>query len=191
MAWEIDAVHSRARFSVRQTTARPIRGRFDAIRGSVNVDDENPMHSWVDATVDAASIDTGSVERDARLRSGAVLDAAAYHSITFKSNRVERVAGQDYTVSGELTMHGATHLVHFDAGFDAHGGVSGVRRPALTARATLNCADFGLASGTTGTTRQPVPGEVGAVEIDLTLVSHLPAYPWLPAYPQQIESEHR
>jgi polyisoprenoid-binding protein YceI len=191
MAWEIDAIHSHARFSFRQTTAKPIRGRFDAIRGYLFIDQENPMHSWVDAEVDAASIDTGSVERDARLRSGAVLDAAAYPSITFKSNRVEHVAGQDYTLSGELAMHGATQLVRFDAGFDEHGGVSEVRCPALTARASLNCADFGLASGTAGATRQPVPGEAGAVEIDLTLVSHLPAYPWLTAYPQQIESEHR
>jgi len=191
MAWEIDAVHSHARFSVHQVTARPIRGRFDAMRGYLYIDDENAMHSWVDAEVDAASIDTGSVERDARLRSEAFLDAAAYPSITFKSNRVEHIAGQDYTVSGELTMHGVTQLVRFDAGFDEHGGMSGGRRPVLTARTTLNCADFGFASPKAAQTRHLPPGETGAVEIDLTLVSHLPAHPWLSAYQQQIESEQR
>src|SRR6266852_6226445 len=100
MAWEIDAAHSHARFSIRQMGASAIRGQFKAMGGYVHVDENNPSHSWVDVAVDAGSIDTGDAQRDTRLRSTDVLDAADYATITFKSVRVEHVVSRDYKVSG-------------------------------------------------------------------------------------------
>src|SRR5258706_585385 len=100
MAWEIDATHSHARFSIRQMGASAIQGQFKAMSGYVYVDEINPSHSWVDVAVDATSIDTGDAQRDSRLRSTDVLDVAAYATITFKSVRVEHIVSQDYKVSG-------------------------------------------------------------------------------------------
>jgi polyisoprenoid-binding protein YceI len=185
MAWEIDTDHSHVRFAVRQAAYRPLRGRFDALRGYAHIDDENPLHSWVDLEIDAASVDTGNAERDGRLRSADFLGAAEYPVITFKSSRVEHVAGQDYTVSGELTMRGVTRQVSFDAVFDEQGGLAGGRRAPLIARTKLQSADFGLTSGAPEGSGQAAPGETTTVEIDLTLAPRLPAHPKFAQHPRQ------
>jgi len=176
MAWEIDPAHSYARFSVYHVTAGPVRGRFGAIRGYLHVDDENPLHSWVDAaidaaSVDAASIDTGSDARDARLRSADFLDAAGYPALTFKSVRLEHIAGQKYKVSGELTLHGVTRMVTCDAEFHEEGGVNGAHRAALIARTKITSADFGLARGMSPAEGERQADEIVAVDLDLTLAS--------------------
>src|SRR5260370_2070310 len=144
MAWEIDAAHSHARFSIRQMGAGAIQGQFKAMSGYVHVDETNPSHSWVDVAVDAASIDTGDAQRDTRLRSPDVLDVAAYATITFKSARVEHVVSRDYKVSADLTLRAVTKPVTFDAAFQGQDEGNGVRRAALTAKAKINWADFGV-----------------------------------------------
>ena len=172
MAWEIDVVHSQARFSARQTASNTIRGRFKEVRGYLHVDEQNPMHSWVDVEVNAASIDTGDEDCDARLRSKEVLDVVEYPTITLKSVRVHHAVGQEYEVSGELTMHGVTRLVNFDAGFQEHSDSNGARHAALTARTKINCRDFGVPDAASAVASQIAAGELIRIELDLALVSH-------------------
>jgi len=45
--------------------------------------------------------------RDTHLRSGDFFDAAAYPELSFRSTGIKKV-GDDYTIDGELTMHGQT-----------------------------------------------------------------------------------
>lgn len=171
MAWEIDAAHSQARFSVRQMASNTIRGRFNAVRGYLHVDEQRPAHSWVDVEVDAASLDTGDEECDGRLRSKAALDVAEYPTITFKSVRVDHAASQDYKVSGELTVHGVTKLVTFDADFQEPRDSNGARHAALTARTTINWGDLRVPGATSAVAGHIAVGELVRIEIDLALVS--------------------
>jgi polyisoprenoid-binding protein YceI len=166
MAWEIDATHSHARFSIRQMGASAIQGQFKAMSGYVHVDEINPSHSWVDVAVDAASIDTGDVQRDNRLRSTDVLDVAAYATITFKSVRVEHIVSHDYKVSGDLTMRGVTRPVTFDARFHGQDEGNGVRRAALEARARINWADFSMTGLPVAEADQLDAGRVVRIDID-------------------------
>ena len=39
MIWEIDAVHSRVRFSVRHLMVSNVRGHFNRVRGQLDIDD--------------------------------------------------------------------------------------------------------------------------------------------------------
>lgn len=170
MAWEIDATHSHARFSIRQMGASAIQGQFKAISGYVRVDEINPSHSWVDVALDAASIDTGDAQRDSRLRSTDVLDVAAYATITFKSVRVEHIVSQDYKVTGDLTMRGVTRPVTFDAGFQGRDEGHGVRRAALVAKARINWADFSGTGLPVAEADQLDAGHAVSIDIDLALV---------------------
>jgi len=170
MAWEIDATHSHARFSIRQMGAGAIQGEFKAMSGYVHVDEFNPSHSWVDVAVDAASIDTGDAQRDSRLRSTDVLDVAAYATITFKSVRVEHIVSQDYKVSGDLTMRGVTKPVTFDAGFQGQDEGIGVWRAALAAKVRINWADFSGTGLPVAEADQLDAGQLVRIDIDLALV---------------------
>ena len=58
MNWQIDPTHSHLSFAVRVLSVSTTRGRFHALRGHLSIDEQNPANSWVEAEVDAASIDT-------------------------------------------------------------------------------------------------------------------------------------
>src|SRR5439155_8372422 len=130
-------------FAIRVMSVSTTRGRFHALRGHLYIDEQNPANSWVDAEVDAASINTHNKLRDAHLRSATFFAVKQYPTITFQSTHVEHVDGQDYKVTGNLIMHGVTRPVTFDVDYHGQSTLMGVRA-GLTAKATINRNDFGL-----------------------------------------------
>ena len=145
MAWVIDPVHSQATFSVRHMMISTVKGLFKVISGSLNLDEEHPENSLVEAQVDAASIDTRDANRDAHLRSPDFFDAERHPSLTFKSTKVEPKGDSKYKVFGDLTMHGVTGPVVFDAEyFGWRKDPWGNQRAGLTATTKVNRKDWGL-----------------------------------------------
>jgi polyisoprenoid-binding protein YceI len=166
MNWEIDFTHSRVSFSIRVMGISTTRGRFNALRGHLHIDEQNPARSWVEAEVDAASIDTHNKLRDAHLRSASFFEVKKYPTIAFQSTNVEHVGGQDYKVTGSLTMHGVTKPITFDV---QYGGQStGLdMSTGLTAMAKINRNDFGLGRGVAV---RFAASEMATIEIDLEAV---------------------
>jgi len=106
--YEIDSAHSHVNFSVRHLMVSNVRGSFTGVKGSVIYDPENPGATVVQATIDTNTIHTGDEKRDGHLKSADFLDVAKYPTITFKSTKVEKVARQEFKVTGNLTIHGVT-----------------------------------------------------------------------------------
>jgi polyisoprenoid-binding protein YceI len=146
MIWQIDPARSHASFAVRVLSVSTTRGRFHALRGHLHIDEQNPANSWVEAEVEAASIDTQNKLRDAHLRSAAFFAVKQYPTITFQSTHVEHVGGQDYQVTGNLTMHGMTRPITFDVAYHGQSTLMGVRA-GLRAKASINRTDFGVGRG--------------------------------------------
>jgi polyisoprenoid-binding protein YceI len=71
MIWEIDSTRSRVSFAIRVMSVTTTRGSFNTLRGQLYIDEPNPANSWVEAEVDAASINTHNILRDTHLRSNA------------------------------------------------------------------------------------------------------------------------
>ena len=171
MAWSVDPIHSQVTFAVRHLMVSTVRGRFNVVRGELHIDEQQPANSWVVAEAEAASLNTNNEQRDAHLRSADFFETEKYPLITFKSTKVEPVGGQEYKVSGALTIHGITKAVTFEAeyhGQNAHP-MLGVRA-GLSAKAKINRKDFGLTYGTMVEAGQVVVGETVNIEIDLELV---------------------
>src|SRR5215210_4501077 len=89
--FSIDKTHSDLLFQVRHLLTR-VRGRFTAFSGTIALDAEQPERSTVSLEIDAASLDTGTPDRDAHLRSPDFFDVATYPTLTFVSSRIERTA---------------------------------------------------------------------------------------------------
>jgi polyisoprenoid-binding protein YceI len=142
------------------------RGRFHALRGHLHIDEQNPANSWVEAEVEAASIDTHIKLRDAHLRSAAFFDVKQYPTISFTSTNVEHVGGQNYQVTGNLTLHGVTKPITFDVAYRGQSTLMGART-GLTAKATINRNDFGVGRGAAV---QLVASSIATIEIDLEAV---------------------
>jgi polyisoprenoid-binding protein YceI len=166
MIWEIDSTHSHVSFAIRVMSVSTTRGRFNAFRGRLYIDEQNPANSWVDAQVEAASIDTRIKLRDAHLRSAAFFDVKKYPTITFQSTRVEHVGGQHYQVTGNLTLHGVTRHITFDVYYRGQSSTMGVRA-GLSASATINRHDFGIGQGVAV---RFAASSMVAIEIDLEAV---------------------
>src|SRR5260370_39106797 len=145
MAWNIDATHSHATFAVRRVVVSTVKGKFNVLRGTLTRDEANPANSWIEAEVDAASIDTNEPNRDKHLRSPDFFDVEKYPKLTFKSTKVEPVGDNEYKVTGDLTMHGVTKPVVFSV--ERSGEIkdpNGFRRVGLSAKSKLSRKEWGL-----------------------------------------------
>jgi polyisoprenoid-binding protein YceI len=166
MNWEIDSTHSHMSFAIRVLSVSTTRGRFHALRGHLSIDEQNPANSWVEAEVDAASIDTHNKLRDAHLRSAAFFAVKQYPTITFQSTHVEHVDGQGYRVTGNLSMHGVTKPITFDVAYRGQSALMGART-GLVAKAMINRNDFGVGRGAAV---QLAASSIATIEIDLEAV---------------------
>jgi polyisoprenoid-binding protein YceI len=164
--WNIDPAHSAAQFSVRHMGISNVHGTFTKVSGKVDYDAADVSKTKIDATIEAASIDTRVEMRDNDLRSDHFFDAAKYPSITFKSTKVESAGTGKLKVTGDLTIHGVTKEVVLD--------VDGPTEPAKDPKGNLhvgasgstkiNRKDFGV-NGASSMVGDDVP-----ITLDLELV---------------------
>ncbi len=144
--WEIDGAHSEALFAVKHMMVSTVRGKLGKVSGNVQLDDKDVTRSTVEATIDVAGIDTGEPSRDNHLKSPDFFDVAKYPTITFKTTRIKKGAGNHLTITGDLTLHGVTKPVTLAVTYaptEAKDPQGHVKRGA-TATARINRKDFGL-----------------------------------------------
>jgi polyisoprenoid-binding protein YceI len=143
--WNIDAAHSGINFSIRHMVVSKVRGRFAKYTGTLDLDEGDVTGSVVDVTIDASSIDTGTPDRDAHLRSADFFDVEKFPVLRYRSKRVERLSADRYRVVGDLTIRDVTREVALDV---EHGGRAkdpwGNERAGFVARASIDRKDFGL-----------------------------------------------
>lgn len=142
--YQIDKTHSEAAFQVRHLITK-VRGRFADFAGAIQFDQAAPEKSTVSFTIQAASIDTSTPDRDAHLRSDDFFAVETYPTITFTSTAITPRGGQDYAVAGDLTMRGVTKPVILDVSYlGTAKDPWGNERVAFEGSVTLNRKDFGL-----------------------------------------------
>lgn len=146
--WNIEPNHSLVEFSAKHMMITTVKGRFRDVSGTIRVDESNPSRSTVEASMSAATIDTGVAQRDQHLASADFLDAENHKAITFKSKRVEGAkakVGDEFTVVGDLTIRGTTKEVTLKATYEGQGKDPwGGQRISFTASAKIDRRDFGL-----------------------------------------------
>lgn len=176
MAWQIDATHSQVTFSVKHMMVSTAKGTFNVFSGEVEIDEQHPENSWVVAEVDAASIHTRDARRDGHLRSADFFDTEQYPKITFKSTEVEALGGNEYRVTGNLTMHGVTKEVAFSVEYSGQVRDSfGLQRAGLNAKATINRKDFGLSWNNILESGGVALGDKVTIELDLEAIKQVAA----------------
>jgi len=109
--WDVDPAHSTVEFSVRHMMVTTVKGQFQKVKGTVELDEKDPTKSTVEVSIETASIDTREAKRDAHLKSAAFFDAGKFPAIVFKSTKVEKAGKGKFKVTGDLTMHGITKPV--------------------------------------------------------------------------------
>ena len=144
--WSIDADHSNVGFKVRHLMVSNVRGSFEKYSGSVDINEKDITKSKLEATIDAASINTNVQKRDEHLRSADFFDVAKYPTMSFVSKKWTQAGNGALKVTGDLTIHGVTREVILDvAPFSKESKDPwGNLRSGTSATTTINRKDFGL-----------------------------------------------
>ena len=141
--YKVDPVHSSVVFGIKHSVTN-FYGAFKEISGTVTFDAADPSKSSVDLSVAVESVDTRSEKRDQHLKSPDFFNAKQFPAMTFKSNKIE-ASGDNYKVSGDLTLHGVTKpiTVDFKRSADGKGG-QGKTVGGGEARFTIKRSDYDM-----------------------------------------------
>jgi polyisoprenoid-binding protein YceI len=140
----LDPSHTTVGFVARHLMVTKVRGRFEEFEGSITVGGD-PLASSAQAAISTASLTTGSADRDGHVKSDDFLAVQAFPTMRFASRSVSHVAGDRFTVVGDLTVKDVTREVVLDVTVD---GVArdpwGGERLAVTASTEIDREDFGI-----------------------------------------------
>jgi polyisoprenoid-binding protein YceI len=170
--WNIDPAHSHAEFKVRHMMISNVKGTFSGLSGVFTLDETDPAGSSVTASIPVATLTTGDPQRDGHLKSPDFFDAEKFPTLTFKSFTVDRVEKGEYTVSGELTIHGVTKTVSFDVEGPTPPGKDpwGNTRIGLSATTKINRKDFGLSWNSSLETGGVLVGEEVHISLEVQFI---------------------
>ncbi|GIF69435.1 polyisoprenoid-binding protein [Asanoa ishikariensis] len=140
----LDQAHKRVSFAVSHMVVSRVHGTFDEAAATIAVG-EDPLATSVTATIEAASIATAQAGRDEHLRSGDFLDVDQYPTLEFRSTGVKSRSGNEFVMSGELTIKGVTRPVDLKVEFEGVGrSPSGKDIFGFIASTEIDREDFGL-----------------------------------------------
>ncbi|MFD6567450.1 YceI family protein [Micromonospora profundi] len=144
--YRLDQAHKRIGFLARHMMVSPVRGEFSEATAEISVA-EDPLLSGVTATIQTASITTGSEDRDTHLKSADFLDVEHYPTLEYRSTGIQWKSTEDpifywarlrnhrfggrsrghnpppqpdpgrFVLTGELTVKGITRAVDLQVNF--------------------------------------------------------------------------
>jgi polyisoprenoid-binding protein YceI len=170
--WNIDPVHTMAEFKVRHMMITNVKGHFTGVTGVLTLDEQDITKSRVEASIDAASINTREADRDTHLKSADFLDVEKFPKLTFTSTRVMSTGDGELQVEGDLTIHGVTRKVVFTVEGPTPPGKDpwGNTRIGFTATTKINRKDFGLTWNTALETGGILVGDEVTITFDVEAV---------------------
>ena len=109
--YKIDVDHSDIMFKVKHLMISTTTGNFKKFDATLEVatDDFSDAKLSFEAQVD--SIETKNAQRDAHLKSDDFFNAEKFPLLTFSSNKMEKVSGDEYKLTGDLTIRDVTKTV--------------------------------------------------------------------------------
>ena len=169
--YTFDVHHSRIGFVARHAMVAKVRGSFTDFEGTAHLDFSDPGASTVRLVIKATSIDTGTPDRDAPLRSNDFLAMDEYPEITFVSTAVESTGGVLSRVTGDLTIRGVSKPVTIECEYTGTADDPfGNTRVGFEGSATIDRRDFGVTWNAALGTGGVLISEKITLEIDVSLI---------------------
>ena len=142
--YDIDPVHTWVGFTVGHFFTK-VPGFFGKVKGTIVADRDHLEKSTVEAAIEVASITTNTSMRDDDLRSDNFFSAAKFPVMNFKSKAWKKTGGNDYAVTGDLTIKSVTKEVVLKVTALGFGpGMKGAAISGWEVSTTLDRRDFGI-----------------------------------------------
>ncbi|MFC5430924.1 YceI family protein [Paraburkholderia denitrificans] len=145
--------------------------RFDRVTAQLDWRAGGLNSATVEATIDAASLDTNDPQLDQQVKGAQMLDVARFPQIRFVSTRFEQTGDSRGTLTGNLTIRGITQPVTLDVTFNGYAPNPLTKQPTVGFAATgrFSRAKFGLS------TWYPAVGDDIGVRIEAEFEQPAPA----------------
>lgn len=149
--WTIDPAHSFVSFSVKHLGISFVNGSFKKFDGTYTSAEPDLSDAKISFKADAASINTGVDQRDTHLKTDDFLNAEKFPELKFESNSLKKVNGNEYLLTGKLTIRDVTKDVTFKV---IYGGVTkdpwGNTKSGFTVSTVINRFDYNVKYDPTG-----------------------------------------
>jgi polyisoprenoid-binding protein YceI len=143
--YAIDPSHSTLGFVARHAMVTNVKGSFLDVSGTLHLDGSDPSRSTASLDVKMDSIDTGNADRDGHLKSADFFKTEEFPEMTFRSTEVRALGGDDYRVTGDLTILGTTKPLSIDLEFNGSAkDPFGNERVGFEGKAEILRSDWGL-----------------------------------------------
>ena len=144
--WVVDPTHSEVHFKVKHLMITNVTGSFGLFTVDAVTEDDDFSKATVSFSATVNSINTGTEQRDAHLRSADFFDETSYPLIKFDATRFVNIDNDgSYDLYGNLFIKGTSKEVKLSAEF---GGVVkdvyGNTKAGFTINGKFNRKDFGL-----------------------------------------------
>lgn len=143
--WVIDPTHSEIGFKVKHMMFTNVSGKFEKFESEIETESDNFQNAKVRFSADADSVNTGNADRDKHLASADFFDSGKFPKVTFTANGLAKKSGDNYTLTGDLSLHGVTRPVTLDVEF---GGLQkdpwGNTKAGFSITGKINRKDWGL-----------------------------------------------
>ena len=168
--WTIDQSHSSVGFTVKHMMVSKVKGVFDSYTADIEtVDLSDLTEAKISFAFDVASINTRNEDRDNHLKSADFFDVDQYPKITFNSTAITK-SGDDFKVTGDLTIKDVTKQVTFDVEFNGKGiNPWGQEVYGFEAESKIDREEFGLTWNAALETGGVLVGKDIKIQVELEL----------------------
>jgi polyisoprenoid-binding protein YceI len=143
--WIIDTAHSEIGFKVKHLMVSTVKGQFTSFAGSIKLADKDLTKAEITFSAETNSINTNNEMRDKHLASVDFFNSEVFPTLSFKSTKIIKKNESDYSVTGEMTMHGITKEITFDSKFNGSStDMNKNKVMGFEISGTLSRKDFGL-----------------------------------------------
>ncbi|MER6271336.1 MULTISPECIES: YceI family protein [unclassified Streptomyces] len=143
--YTIDPAHTTLGFVARHAMVTNVKGSFQEFEGTLHLDGTDPSKSTASLDIKMDSITTGSPDRDGHLKSADFFKIDEFPTMTFRSTEAEALGGEDYRITGDLTILGVTRPVTIDLEFNgAAKDPFGNERVGFEGKAEIKRSDWGV-----------------------------------------------
>ncbi|MEJ7736473.1 MAG: YceI family protein [Chitinophagaceae bacterium] len=176
--WELDPTHSEIQFKIKHLMISTVTGQFNQFNGTVETTGHDFTTAKILFSADVSSISTNNEQRDAHLKSGEFFDIENHPRLNFRSDRLEKINDEEYTLSGELTIKGVSKKVSLNVEF---GGETvdpwGNTRVGFSIAGKIDRKDFGINFSAVTETGGLLLGDDIKVDANAEFVKQLEAQP--------------
>ena len=142
--YKIDPLHSDIAFKVKHMMISTVNGCFQKFDATMESNIEDFSDAKITFECDVDSVYTNISDRDAHLKSPDFFAADEFPKITYSSTSIEK-DGEDYIVTGDLTIRGITKPIVLDGSYNGNDvDMYGNTKHGFELSGKVNRADYGL-----------------------------------------------